>query len=204
LAFSPFGNDSIYSFDHEKWKAEQLTLKNLGIEGVFTFDSPLWTDERGTFREWFRLDEIVAGRKSLFQVKQSNFSTSQKGVVRGIHFSKIEFGQSKLITCVSGRIFDVVVDLNPNSVTFGKWVSVELSKESGKSLHISPGLGHAFLAMEENSIVVYSQTTSFEPRMEFGINPFDADLKIEWPKLDYIVSDKDLKAPSFKDFFGIE
>ena len=178
-----------------------MSTFELGIKGVFTFESPLWRDERGTFREWFRRDETISADGRDFQINQSNFSVSKKGVIRGIHFSVGDFMQSKFVTCVSGSILDVVVDLNPTSATFGEWVSTELSEKNGKSIHIGPGLGHAFIAMENNSIVVYSQTTFFNPAFEFAINPLDETLKIEWPKLDYVISEKDANAPSFQDFF---
>ena len=106
-------------------------------------------------------------------------------------------GQGKWVTCVVGSIWDVVVDIRPSSPTYKKWIGMELSEGDGKSIFVSEGLGHAFISLEENSVVSYLLTTAYSSSEEFDINPFDPELAIEWPKsLTPIMSAKDSSAPS--------
>ena len=102
-----------------------MELTPLGIEGAWLAESPVWSDDRGFFREWFKSESIkqVVGRD--FKVEQANISSSTKGTLRGIHYSLATKGQAKWVTCVSGLIKDVIVDIRPNSKTFGKWIEVE-------------------------------------------------------------------------------
>jgi len=99
-----------------------MKLTPLGIEGVWVAESPVWRDDRGFFREWFKAEDIkkVTGRN--FSIEQANISVSSAGTLRGIHYSIAPRGQAKWITCVSGSIKDVIVDIRPDSQTFGKWI----------------------------------------------------------------------------------
>lgn len=157
-----------------------MELKPLGIEGAWLAVSPVWIDERGFFREWFKLQDIsrVTGRD--FSVAQANISSSSRGVVRGIHYSLAEGGQAKWVTCVSGKILDVVVDIRQSSPTFGRWISIELSYADGKAIYLEEGLGHGFASLEDKSTVAYLVSTPFDKENEFAINPLDSDLKIDW------------------------
>ena len=114
-----------------------MPFQSLSIEGVWLFTPEIHEDSRGRFLESFRLDEIASQLGRDFTVKQVNQSTSNKGVIRGIHSSKTPPGQAKYITCPAGAIWDVVVDLRPSSQTFGKWEAIELSAENAKALLIS-------------------------------------------------------------------
>ena len=178
-----------------------MKLTPLEVDGVWLAESPVWGDDRGFFREWFKSEAIksVTGRD--FEVEQANISLSSAGTLRGIHYSIGPRGQAKWITCVSGSIQDVIVDIRPESKTFGTWIDVELKGDSGKSIFIGEGLGHGFLALEENTLVSYLVSTPYSPDHEFAINPIDEELKIEWgmnvSKLK--ISDKDRYAPSFSE-----
>ena len=123
---------------------------------------------------------------------------SAKGVIRGIHYSNSVYGQSKIVTCTSGSILDVVVDLRRQSSTFGKSVSIELSEESGMSVYISSGLGHGFQALEDKSAVTYLLNKKYDSRSEFAIYPLDHELGIEWRQIPVVISEKDKLALSFK------
>lgn len=179
-----------------------VELSPLGIEGAWLFTSPIHTDERGFFREWFQLDVLERTTGRSFSIAQSNISKSKKGVVRGIHFNTSTQGQAKWITCTSGSIWDVVVDIRPNSPTFKKWVARELSAHDGKSIFISEGLGHAFLALEDDSVVTYLLSSPYAPESEFSINPKDPDIGIEWPLRDLQFSSRDQSAPSLIEYFN--
>jgi dTDP-4-dehydrorhamnose 3,5-epimerase len=181
-----------------------MELTPLGLDGVWLAQSPVWSDDRGSFREWFKAEDIrlVTGRD--FGIEQANISISSKGTLRGIHYSLAPRGQAKWVTCISGAIQDVVVDIRPNSKTFGQWIDVELRGDSGKIVFISEGLGHGFLALEDNTTVAYLVSTPFSPLDEYEINPTDPELGIEWGQhllngTQLTLSQKDSLAPTLKN-----
>ena len=178
-----------------------MELRPLGIEGVWLAESPVWSDERGFFREWFKSGDIKAIKGIDFSIQQANISQSQRGVIRGIHYSLAPQGQAKWITCVSGSIKDVIVDIRPDSKNFGQWIEVELRGDSGNAVFISEGLGHGFVALEDNTAVAYLVSTSFSPTDEFEINPFDEKIGINWGMdLGRLkISDKDRSAPTLAE-----
>ena len=178
-----------------------MKLTPLGIEGAWLAESPVWNDERGFFREWFKSESIKSATGRDFEIEQANISLSSAGTLRGIHYSIAPRGQAKWITCVSGVIQDVIVDIRPDSKTFGKWVGVELNGNSGKAVFISEGLGHGFLALEDNTAVSYLVTTPFSPTDELEINPLDIEIAIDW-RIDLSeleISEKDKNAPSLAE-----
>ena len=179
-----------------------MNLTPLSIEGVWLAESPVWSDERGEFREWFQSADILQSTGIDFEVKQSNLSVSKAGVIRGIHFSKTAGGQSKWVTCVTGEILDVIVDIRPNSSTFGEHIVVKLRGGEGRSILIDGGLGHGFIAMQENTFVSYLLDSRYAPESEFGINPLDTDLAIDWsfPRSRFLMSAKDLNSMSFAEY----
>ena len=178
-----------------------MELIPLGIEGVWLAESTVWSDDRGFFREWFKSTDLknVTGRD--FGIEQANISVSSKGTLRGIHYSIAPRGQAKWVTCVAGSIKDVIVDTRPDSKSFGQWIEVELSGDSGKSVVISEGLGHGFLALEDNTAVAYLVSTPFSPTDEFEINPLDEKIGINWgmESSELKISEKDKKAPTLAE-----
>jgi dTDP-4-dehydrorhamnose 3,5-epimerase len=173
----------------------------LGIEGAWLAESPIWKDDRGFFREWFKSEEVKAATGHDFRIEQANISLSSAGTLRGIHYSIAPRGQAKWITCVSGSIQDVIVDIRPNSPTFSKWIEVELSGDSGKTVFISEGLGHGFLTLQDDTSVAYLVSSPFSPSREFEIDPLDEQIAINWgmdlSKLK--ISDKDMNAPTLAE-----
>ena len=180
-----------------------MELTPLGIDGAWLAESPVWSDDRGFFREWFKSEDVKTATGRYFGIEQANISLSSAGTLRGIHYSIAQRGQAKWITCVSGSIQDVIVDIRPDSKTFGQWVDVELKGNSGKAVFISEGLGHGFLSLEDNTAVAYLVTTPFSPTDEFEINPLDEEIAIKWrfPMQDIKLSKKDLHAPLFAQVF---
>jgi dTDP-4-dehydrorhamnose 3,5-epimerase len=175
-----------------------MKITPLGIEGVWLAESPVWSDDRGFFREWFKSKDIKNETGRAFGIEQANISLSSRGTLRGIHYSIAPRGQAKWITCVSGSIKDVIVDIRPNSKSFGDWIEVELSGDSGKAVLIGEGLGHGFLALEDNTAVAYLVSTPFSPTDEYEINPLDEKIAINWGMqiLELKISDKDKSAPT--------
>ncbi len=174
-----------------------MVITPLEIEGAWIAESPIWKDERGWFREWFKTSEIEKITDRKFDLEQANVSSSRINTVRGIHYSLAPKGQAKWITCISGLIRDVVVDIRPNSATFGKWLAVDLTGNSGRSVFYEEGLGHGFISLEENSTLAYLETSAYSPKHEYSINPFDDTLNIDWeiPANKCIVSQRDREAP---------
>ena len=177
-----------------------MELTPLGIDGAWLAESPVWSDDRGFFREWFKSEDVKAALGRDFGIEQANISHSSAGTLRGIHYSMAPRGQAKWITCVSGSIQDVIVDIRPDSKTFGQWIDVELKGDSGKAVLIGEGLGHGFLALEAITAVAYLVSTPFSPADEFEVNPLDEKIGIKWrmnvEKL--LISKKDLIAPSLE------
>jgi dTDP-4-dehydrorhamnose 3,5-epimerase len=157
-----------------------MELTPLGIDGAWLAESPVWSDDRGFFREWFKSEDVEAATGREFGIEQANISLSSAGTLRGIHYSIAPRGQAKWVTCVSGSIQDVIVDIRPESKTFGQWIDVELKGDSGKAVLINEGLGHGFLALEDNTAVAYLVSTRFSRTDEFEINPLDEKIGIKW------------------------
>ena len=174
----------------------------LGIDGAWLYQSDVHGDSRGYFTEWFKSELVknVIGRE--FKIAQANVSNSKRGVVRGIHFSIAKKGQAKWVTCISGRIMDFIIDIRPNSPTFKKWVSTEILEGSGKSIFVGEGLGHAFIAMEDESRISYLLSSPYSPKEELAINPKDPQIAIKWPLEELHFSPKDESAPLLIDLLN--
>ena len=179
-----------------------MNFEKMGIEGAWITYSQPHDDERGSFKEWFRSDKSLSETNFDFEVKQSNISISKRGVIRGIHYSLHPSGQWKWFTCVSGSVFDVVVDIRPDSPTFKSIKQVNLTEHNGLGVLIQGNLGHAFQAQSENAMVVYNLNSVYAPEYEYEINPLDPELGINWPISDSIISSKDYAAPRLVQRIG--
>lgn len=155
-----------------------MSFTPLKIQGSWVFEPRKFDDDRGSFHEVFKLSQISEVLGRVFEVKQVNHSISKAGVIRGIHWADVPPGQAKYVSCFRGSIWDVVVDIRVGSPTFGQWDAAELSAENGKCVLIEEGLGHVFLALEDDSVVSYLCSEPFNPSAEHGINPLDQDIAI--------------------------
>jgi dTDP-4-dehydrorhamnose 3,5-epimerase len=172
----------------------------LSIEGAWVFTPAIYHDDRGSFLESFRGDELMAVIGYRLEVAQANCSVSRRGVIRGVHFADIPPGQAKYISCLRGAILDVVVDLRVGSPGFGNWEAVRIDDESRRSVFIEEGLGHAFMALTDECTVLYLCSTPYSPGREHGIHPLDRELGISWPgDAVAILSAKDAAAPSLAE-----
>lgn len=161
------------------------------IEGVRISKIQTSSDSRGSFYKFHPLGEIDDQLDSV----ALSLNTSV-GTVRGLHFQVGPFAEEKLVTCVKGSIFDVVVDLRPSSKTFGKWTSFELNDVNCLQLYLPRGIAHGFQTLAPNSMVHYCLTAKYSPNYSFVIDPF-GDLNIQWPLETKIVSDKDRNGLTF-------
>jgi dTDP-4-dehydrorhamnose 3,5-epimerase len=169
----------------------------LDIDGAWIYTPRIHADGRGSFLEWFQGGDFQARAGYRLEVAQANCSVSRRGVIRGIHYADVPPGQAKYVTCVSGTVIDVVVDLRAGSPGFGRWAAVQLDDRARRAVFIGEGLGHAFAARSEEATVMYLCSTSYEPARERGIHPLDPDLAIAWPgDVEPILSGKDADAPS--------
>lgn len=181
-----------------------MLFQRTSIEGVFLFKPDVHSDDRGLFFESFRHDRTFEETGFNFEVKQVNTSLSKRGVLRGIHFKKNPPGQAKFVCVSQGRILDLAIDLRQGSSTFCHWQAFELSDENNQGLLLGYGIGHAFLALEENTKVTYLCDSVFEPEIEFGINPVEAgidwrELAKPWDISEFSISQKDFAAPGLGD-----
>lgn len=157
-------------------------------------------DERGSFHEWFRGEELRAQLGHGLNLAQANCSVSSKGVLRGVHFADVPPGQAKYVGCLRGAILDVVVDLRAGSPTFGQWEAVRLDEENRHCLYVAEGIGHAFMALADDTTVVYLCSEPYAPGREHGVHPLDPDLGIEWPAgVEPVLSEKDAQAPGLEE-----
>ena len=175
-----------------------MKINKTFIEDLLVIEPRLFKDERGFFYESFNknnLDKIVN-----IVFVQDNESKSYKGVVRGLHFQRPPFEQTKLVRCVSGKILDVAVDLRINSKTYGKSFSIELSSENNKQLFVPKGFAHGFQVLSETAIINYKVDNFYNSKSDSGIIWNDKDLSIDW-NLDIkpLLSEKDLKLDLFKN-----
>ena len=180
-----------------------MQFRELAVPGAYEITPRQFGDPRGRFLEWFKADAFADAVGHPLDLQQANCSVSAAGVLRGVHFADVPPGQAKYVTCPAGAVLDVVVDLRTGSPTFGAWDSVLLDDVDRRAIFLSEGLGHAFVALEDDSTVVYLCSTSYAPEREHGVHPLDPDLGIDWPTvardgspLTLTLSDKDTVAPS--------
>lgn len=183
-------------------------ISDLEIPGAWVASPTIRPDDRGTFHEWFRADRVADKLGYPMDLPQANLSTSREGVIRGVHFADVPPGQAKYVTCVSGRVLDVLVDLRRGSPTFLKHVVVELSAENRHGVYIPVGVGHAFgvPAGAGEATVSYLVSEPYNPDGEHGVSPLDPALGIDWADLgvhdatgEPVLSDKDRDAPTVAD-----
>lgn len=171
-----------------------MKIRPLAIEGTFEILPAQHGDRRGLFLEWYRFDHLAAELGRPMDLAQANLSTSAAGVVRGIHFADVPPGQAKYVTCTAGAILDVVVDLRVGSPTFGKWETLRLDDVDRRAIYIGEGLGHAYCALTDATLV-YLCSQTYAPGREHAVHPLDPALGIDWPVAQPVLSERDAAAP---------
>ena len=171
----------------------------LSISGSWKIEFQKFDDNRGFFYESFKEEDFKNQIGRSLNIKQTNTSSSSKGSVRGIHYALVPPSQAKLVQCQRGSIKDYVIDIRIGSPTFGKFEEIELDENSATAIFIEEGLAHAFVALEDETVVTYFVSENYNPEREKGINPFDSDLDIKWPNINLELSEKDKLAISLKE-----
>ena len=171
------------------------------IEGAYVIYLTPFTDERGMFARLYCTSEFEAihHNKEIVQINHS--LNTEKGTVRGLHFQFPPHAEIKMIRCVRGKVFDVMVDLRKNSPSFLQWYSVELSPEAANMIYIPEGCGHGFQTLQDNSELLYFHTAQYDRKSEGGIRFNDPKLSINWPLPARNVSEKDLNYPLLEESF---
>lgn len=171
------------------------------IEGLVIIEPKVFTDSRGYFFESFSQREFEEKVRKINFV-QDNESMSTYGVMRGLHFQRPPYTQSKLIRCIKGKILDVAVDIRKGSPTYGQHVTVELSQQNHRQFFVPRGFAHGFAVLSEEAVVQYKCDNFYAPEADSGISIKDESLGIDWqiPTENAILSEKDIKHVCLKDF----
>jgi dTDP-4-dehydrorhamnose 3,5-epimerase len=174
-----------------------VRARELAVPGAWELTPDVHTDSRGLFFEWFTDSSFHTFAGHRFELHQANCSVSSAGVLRGLHFAQLPPSQAKYVTCLQGSVFDVVVDIRVGSPTFGQFDTVVLDDRERRSVYISEGLGHGFLALQDNSTVMYLCSAGYNPGREHTINALDPAIGITWPAVNGgpVLSSRDHEAP---------
>ena len=178
-----------------------MKIIEIKLKGCLILEPQIFEDNRGVFFEVFKKKELSDFLGYQVDFVQENKSISKKGVLRGLHFQKGNSAQAKLVSVQKGEVVDVIVDIRPDSVTFGEHVKVHLSDVNNKSIFIPKGMAHGFVTLTDNVIFTYLCDNYYDPKKESGILYNDSDLAIDWgfSLSELIVSEKDLILPTFKE-----
>jgi dTDP-4-dehydrorhamnose 3,5-epimerase len=178
-----------------------IDCKPLPIEGLFLCESNQIDDNRGSFSRLFCRNEMEVSSGGI-HIKQINTSKNkQKGTIRGMHYQQPPYGEVKIVQCLSGRVFDVAVDVRLGSSTFMQYYAVELSGEDNKAIIIPKGFAHGFQTLQDNTQLLYFHSEFYVPNSDTGLNPFDEKIDINWPMPVSVISDKDKNASMLGDGF---
>jgi dTDP-4-dehydrorhamnose 3,5-epimerase len=178
-----------------------MKITETPLKDCYILEPTVFEDERGYFYEKFneKKFEELTGMNGHFV--QDNISKSSYGVLRGLHLQKGAHAQAKLVSCLEGNVWDVVVDLRPDSPTFAQWFGIELSAKNRLQFYVPRGFGHGFSVLSEHAVFAYKCDNFYNKESEGGVLWNDAELNIDWnlPETDVILSDKDKVQPSFAE-----
>lgn len=171
------------------------------LKGAFTIDVQPFQDNRGFFTRTFCEKEFGAQNMVTHFVQANHSGTHGKGVIRGMHFQRSPFCEVKLVKCVQGSVFDVIIDVRAGSPTFLQWYGAELSAENKRMMYVPAGFAHGFQTLTDYSEITYMVSNLYNKESEAGVKYNDAKVNIEWPLPVSLVSDKDNNIPVIDDSF---
>jgi epimerase EvaD len=179
-------------------EGDAMQSRKLVVEGAFEFRPQIFTDDRGIFVSPFQQTAAVdALGHPLFPVAQTNHSRSRRGVIRGAHFTVTPPGIAKYVYCAQGKAIDIVVDIRVGSPTFGRWDSVLLDQDEFRALYFPVGVAHAFVALEDDTVMSYMLSGEYVPENELALSVFDPTLGLPIPvDIEPIMSERDRTAPT--------
>lgn len=174
-----------------------VQCRELTVPGVIEFSPAVYPDARGRFVAPFQAPAFLHATGRRLQVAQSNHSVSQRGVIRGVHFCDVPPGQAKYVYCSRGALLDIAIDVRVGSPAFGRWDAVRLDAETYRAVYLPEGIGHAFIALADDTALTYLCSTGYDPAAQRSVYPLDPALQLPWPPdLEPVLSDKDRAAPT--------
>jgi epimerase EvaD len=177
-----------------------VQFRGLAVPGVIEFTPEVYPDARGRFVAPFQEPAFLDATGRRLQVAQSNHSVSQRGVIRGVHFCDVPPGQAKYVYCTRGALLDIAIDIRVGSPTFGRWEAVRLDAETYRAVYLPEGIGHAFVALADDTALTYLCSTGYDPAAQRSVYPLDPALQLPWPAgLEPVLSDKDRTAPTLAE-----
>lgn len=177
-----------------------MKYRELAVPGVVEFIPQVFPDDRGHFVAPFQESAFIDATGHRLHLAQYNHSVSRRGVIRGVHFSDVPPGQAKYVYCPRGVLLDVTVDVRVGSPTFGRWDAVRLDPQNYRAVYLAEGIGHAFVALADDTVMVYLCSTGYDPGTEHTVNPLDPALALPWPTdLNPVLSDRDRAAPTLAE-----
>ncbi|HKR49953.1 MAG TPA: dTDP-4-dehydrorhamnose 3,5-epimerase family protein [Pseudonocardiaceae bacterium] len=177
-----------------------MQFRELAVPGVIEFTPKIFPDVRGRFVAPFQESVFVDATGHRLRVAQSSHSVSRRGVIRGVHFSDVPPGQAKYVHCSRGALLDVAIDVRVGSPAFGRWEAVQLDTETCRAVYLAEGIGHAFIALTDDTVMTYLCSTGYDPPMQRSVHPLDPALRLPWPAdLDVQLSDSDHAAPTLAE-----
>jgi dTDP-4-dehydrorhamnose 3,5-epimerase len=177
-----------------------VQFRELDVPGVIEFTPVIFRDARGQFVAPFQQSSFADATGHQLQLAQANHSVSRRGVIRGVHFSDVPPGQAKYVHCSRGALLDVAIDVRLGSPTFGRWCSALLDATNCRAVYLAEGIGHAFVALTDGTVMAYLCSTGYDPAAEHSVHPLDPALQLPWPTdLKPVLSDKDRAAPTLAE-----
>lgn len=170
----------------------------LELPGVFIIELEPIIDERGFFARSWCIDEFEKHGLNTKLVQCNVSYNARKGTLRGMHYQSKPFEEAKLVRCTRGSIYDVILDLRPESAAFGKWIGVELSQNNSKMVYVAEGCAHGFQTLEDESEVFYQMSEFYHPECGAGVRWDDSAFEIHWPIPHPIMNDKDKSYPNWQ------
>tara|TARA_Y100000588_G_C14266634_1_gene930211 strand:+ start:761 stop:1321 length:561 start_codon:yes stop_codon:yes gene_type:complete len=177
-----------------------MEIRELAIKGVFEISLEPIEDKRGFFMRTYDSNIFEKFNIDSHWVQHNHSKSISAGIIRGLHLQLPPFSEAKLVRCINGKIMDVFVDLRLGSSSFGKWGKIELSEKNKKIVYIPQGFAHGFCTISDISEIVYQVNNYYSEKHEVGLLWNDPDISIEWPEYDHIISEKDKKNITFKEF----
>lgn len=174
-----------------------MKFEKLPLDGAYLIDLEKRGDERGFFARVFCVNEFREHGLATEFVQVNNSSSADVGTLRGMHYQLAPAAETKLVRCIKGSLWDCIVDVRPESATYGKWFGAELSAENRRMMYVPMGFAHGFITLEPDTEAFYFVDEFYAPEQERGLRWDDPKIGIEWPREPVVLSDKDRAHPDF-------
>ena len=182
-----------------------MRIEPAPLDGAATIELDLRGDERGFFARMYCEREFAAAGLETRFVQANNSSNAQRGTLRGLHYQLPPDTEVKLVRCIRGALWDVIVDVRPGSPSFGRWFGAELTAQNRRMMYVPRGFAHGFITLTDDSELIYFVSAFYEPKQERGLRWNDPKIAIDWPVAPSVISEKDANWPDFEsDWHGIE